>query len=271
MTGDRIPLSRLVGWICLLWAIANFGPYLLVYLLTGQPFYQALPVVIGGTVEVALLALNLGLPLWWLRRRGIPWREGLAWRWHGRRSWLWGMGGLAVVLVWCWLLARLLPLPETGAAEGQGYPLPQALLGLAGLMVLGLAAIIGEEAMFRGWMQTQLEAQGRIWLSVLLPALLFGLRHLPLDLYEGHAGLAAWAVRLLELYGLALVLGFIRWRSGSIAPAVILHGPLWWLVVFGVYGTVVGAGLGLVIGIAITCIALNKLRPLSNAPDPTFQ
>jgi membrane protease YdiL (CAAX protease family) len=242
----RVSTDRLIGWLLLLWAIANFGPYLLVYLFTGQPFYQALPVYIGAAIEIGLMSLNVGLPLWWLRRRRIPWREGLAWRWPGRRNWLWGVAGLALVLIWGWLLTRLVPLPEAGPVEGQGYPFPQALLVLGGLAVLWITAVVGEEAMFRGWMQTQLEAQGRIWLSILLPALLFGLRHLPLDLYGGHAGVPGWTVRLLELYGLALVMALIRWRTGSIAPTLGLHGFLWWLVIFGVYGTAVGAIMGLI-------------------------
>ena len=86
-------MGKLLSWILLLWAVANFGPYLLVYLVTGQPYYQALPALWGGAVEVGLMVLNAALPLWWLRRRAIPWRDGLGWRWHGRRSWSWGIGG----------------------------------------------------------------------------------------------------------------------------------------------------------------------------------
>jgi membrane protease YdiL (CAAX protease family) len=205
------------------------------------------------------MSLNVGLPLWWLRRRRISWREGLAWRWHGRRDWLWGLAGLAVVLIWGWLLIRLIPLPEAGAV-GRGYPFPQVLLVLAGLGALWVAAVMGEETMFRGWMQTQLEAQGRIWLSILLPALLFGLRHLPLDLYGGHAGVTGWTVRLLELYSLALVLGLIRYRTGSMGATVVLHGCLWWLVIFSLYGTAVGAIIGLVMIIGIAIVAYTVLR-----------
>ena len=231
MKNKRDISSGLVGWILLIWAVANFGPHLLVHLLFGQPYF-ALPLYIGIPVEVGLLALNLGLPLWWLRRRDIPWREGLAWRWEGRRTWLWGLGGLAVSLIWCWVVTLLIPVPGAGPTEGQGYPFPQVLLVFAGLLALWAAAIAGEEGMFRGWMQTQLEARGPTWFSILLPALLFGLRHLPLDLYTGHAGQAGWAVRLLQLYGLALIMGLIRWRTRSIAPTVVLHGVLWWLVIF---------------------------------------
>lgn len=225
-------LTGLLRWILLLWAVANLAPHLLIYLIFddlyfGLPFYLAVP------AEVGLLALNLGLPLWWLRRRGIPWRQGLAWRWEGRRSWLWGLGGLAAFLIWAWVIHRLIPVAEAGA-EGQSYPFPQMLLVFAGLLALWIAAIAGEEGMFRGWMQTQLEARGPVWLSVLLPALLFGLRHLPLDLYEGHAGLVGWTARFLELYGLALIMGLIRWRARSTAPTVVLHGVLWWLVIFQV-------------------------------------
>jgi membrane protease YdiL (CAAX protease family) len=240
-----------------LWAIANFGPHLLVYLIFRQPYF-ALPFYIGTPVEVGLLALNLLLPLWWLRRRGIGWREGLAWHWEGGRTWRWGLGGLAVLLVWGWVVGLLIPVPGSASSEGQGYPFPQVLLVLLGLLALWVAAIAGEEGMFRGWMQTQLDARGPAWVSILLPALLFGLRHLPLDLYSGHAGLAGWAARLLELYSLALLMSLIRWRTGSIAPTVVLHGGLWWLVIFGQYGTTVGAVIGVGIGVVIAIFAALK-------------
>ena len=248
---ERDSLAGLIGWIVLLWAVANFAPHLLIYLIFddlyfGLPFYLAVP------AEVGLMALNVGLPLWWLRRRGIPWREGLAWRWEGRRSWLWGLGGLSAVLIWGWLITLVIPAAESGGAEGQGYPFPRVLLIFAGLLALWIAAIAGEEVMFRGWMQTRLEIRGRVWLSVLLPALLFGLRHLPLDLHEGHAGVTGWTARFLDLSGLALILGAIRWRTSSIAPTVMLHGVLWWLVIFSLHGTVTGAIMGMLIGAAVT-------------------
>lgn len=233
----------IIGWILLLWAVANFGPHLVVYLLSGQPYF-ALPLYIGIPIEVGLMALNLGLPVRWLRQRGTRWREGLAWRWQGRRTWLWGLGGLAISLMWSWVVTLLIPVPGAGSTEGRAYPFPQVLLVFAGLLILWAVTVIGEEGMFRGWMQTQLEARGRTGLSIVLPALLFGLRHLPLDLYEGHAGFAGWAARLVELYGLALLIGLVRWRTRSVASTAILHGVVWWLVIFGLYNAAIGAAIG---------------------------
>lgn len=155
-------------------------------------------------------------------------------------------------------MGRLIPLPEGGAPPGQSYPFPQLSLVLAGLVLLWMAAVAGEETMFRGWMQTQLAAHGPASLAILLPALLFGLRHLPLDLYEGHAGVAGWTARLLELSGLALLMGLLRWRSASVAPGVILHGVLWWLVIFGLYGTSAGAVIGTAAGLVALLLARAK-------------
>lgn len=43
MKSKRDTLPGLIGWILLLWTVANFGPYLLVYVFSGQPFSQAHP------------------------------------------------------------------------------------------------------------------------------------------------------------------------------------------------------------------------------------
>lgn len=246
----------IIGWVLLLWAVANFGPHLVVYLLSGQPYF-ALPPYIAIPIEVGLMALNLGLPLCWLRQRGTPWQDGLAWRWQGRRTCLWGLAGLAISLIWSWIVTLLMPVPGASSTEGQAYPFPQILRVFAGLLILWAVTIIGEEGMFRGWMQTELEAHAPAWLSILLPALLFGLRHLPLDLYEGHAGFAGWAARQLELYGVALLIGLVRWRTGSIASTIILHGLLWWLVIFGLYSAAIGAAIGAGIGIVIVAYTIH--------------
>lgn len=258
-SGPEEPLARLFGWILLLWAVANFGPHLLVWLIFGEPYF-GLPLYLAAPIEVSLMALNLGLPLWWLRRRGIHWRTGLAWHWEGRRTWLWGLSGLALMLVLAWGIGAVVPTAVTTADQGRAYTFPEVLLVLAALLILWTAALAGEEAMFRGWMQTRLETRTPVWLSIVLPALLFGLRHLPLDLYEGHAGVAGWAARLLELYGLALVMSLIRWRTGSVSPTIVLHGGLWWLVVLGVYGTWAGAVAGIIIGTGTIAAALTVSR-----------
>jgi membrane protease YdiL (CAAX protease family) len=256
---EPLPLARLLSWILLLWAIANFGPHLIVRLVFGEPYF-GLPMYLATPIEVGLMVLNLVLPLWWLHRRGIPWPAGLAWQRSGRQTWLWGLGGLALVLVMGWATGRSIGAGAVAGDQGRSYGFPEILPLLAALLGLWVAAVAGEEVMFRGWMQTQLAAHGPVWLSVALPALLFGLRHLPLDLYQGHAGTAGWAARLLELYGLALIMGLIRWRTGSIVPTVVLHAGLWWLVVVGVYGTGAGAVAGVILGVGVAMAALAAER-----------
>jgi membrane protease YdiL (CAAX protease family) len=160
------------------------------------------------------------------------------------------------VLIMACGIAVVVPAATMTTDRGRTYAFPELLVVLASLLVLWIAAVAGEEAMFRGWMQTQLEMRAPIWLSIVVPALLFGLRHLPLDLYESHAGMAGWATRLLELYGLALVMGLVRWRTGSVAPTVVLHAGLWWLVVLGLYGTRTGAVAGIIIGTGSIAVGL---------------
>lgn len=254
---DALGLPSLVGWLLGLWLVANVGPYLLVFLLTGQPFYQALPLAQGLPIEAGLQALNLLLPLWWLRWRGRSLQTGIAWRRPDWRSAWWALLGLAVTLLWGSVLTWLAPGTAPTSAGGEPYPPSTLLLVLHGLVGLWLVTVAGEEVMFRGWMQTQLARRGPGWFAFLLPWLLFGLRHVPLQVYEGWTGPAGLAANLLFLYGWAAVVGALRWRTGSIAAPLLLHGALWWLVIVGLPGTGLGAAVG---GIAAATVVVTRWR-----------
>jgi sodium transport system permease protein len=86
------------------------------------------------------------------------------------------------------------------------------------LVVLCIAVVpaVFEEAFFRGYLFAALRTRSKAWGAILTSALLFGLFHviMPNPLASE---------RLLSSTLLGVVLGWIRWRSGSLFPGIILH------------------------------------------------
>lgn len=181
--------------ILIAWFIANFAIVGLVsWLVGGWYLGWDVTTTAGMLVELGLIILpNLLLPIfvlrfWW--PEPIPSiRQALGWCWTGWRSLL--TGGIAFLAAFLLmravvaLVGESIPyhLPGTG---GEGIALHSlgeiigVLLGLAAYVTLTVA---GEETMFRGWIQTQLGLHYGAWVGLLAGMLLFGLRHLPADLF----------------------------------------------------------------------------------------
>lgn len=82
---------------------------------------------------------------------------------------------------------------------------------LAAILFIGVAPGICEEVLFRGYVQTGLSRRWGPWRGALVTAVLFGTMHL--NFLQG-----AFAT-LLGLY-----LGLLTERTGSVIPAMVLHG-----------------------------------------------
>ncbi|HEX6675759.1 MAG TPA: CPBP family intramembrane glutamic endopeptidase [Actinomycetes bacterium] len=91
-------------------------------------------------------------------------------------------------------------------------PVPPAPAGAAAVL-LGLAAAVAEEALFRQALYRLLAARGGVLLAVTGAALLFALVHLP------FYGMAAFPVDL----GAGLLFGWQRWASGSWTVPAATH------------------------------------------------
>jgi sodium transport system permease protein len=78
-------------------------------------------------------------------------------------------------------------------------------------LFIGAFAGIFEELLFRGPIQTALMRRSRPWVAIAITAAIFAAAHLDLH------GLALRAA-------LGVGLGWVVWRSGSIFPAMLLHG-----------------------------------------------
>jgi membrane protease YdiL (CAAX protease family) len=140
---------------------------------------------------MGLMALDLGLPLIALavaRPRLTSLRSALAWHWRGWRTVAWGLLGFGLIALSAPLVNWLVGTPPFAYDGGigpinasQGWANALALLAL--LLTLWLVSTLGEEIMFRGYLQTGFSQRFGPFAGLLVAALLFALRHTPADLY----------------------------------------------------------------------------------------
>jgi sodium transport system permease protein len=179
---------------------------------------------VGGWLQARSLALGLGLTLWVLAL-GIAVALAIVQRREERTHVLFELGlvppralafasvpllvlGLAALaealLTW---QSTVLPLPP-GLADSIG-----ALSDLGpvlGLFLLAVTPGICEELLFRGAIQTGLQREFSPRKAILWQAVLFGLAHASIH-------------RLLVTTAIGVVLGVLRWRTGSVLPGILVH------------------------------------------------
>ena len=106
--------------------------------------------------------------------------------------------------------------------EAQTALIETANLGWLFLTV-GVLTPLAEELFFRGALMGWMMLRGfPRWSVILLPALLFAVMHLN-------------PMGMLQIFSLALLLGYLRWATGSLWPSVALH-MFNNLLVLGIYG-----------------------------------
>ena len=93
--------------------------------------------------------------------------------------------------------------------------MPDNLFGfIMMVIVLTIIAPIGEELLFRGFLQKFLEDHWKdVTRAVLVTSLFFALIHLN----------PFWAI---QIYILGVVLGYVAWRTQSIYPSLVFHGVI---------------------------------------------
>ncbi|MDF3064473.1 MAG: Abortive infection protein [Polyangiaceae bacterium] len=140
---------------------------------------------------------------------GRPWSSK-------RRAWQdLGLGAAlaGLVLVLDASLSRALAAPESLAGHSL---LPVTLVERAAWCLFALCAGVGEELVYRGYLQRQITSScGSRALGILLQALLFGIAH-------GEHGGAA--VARFALYG--ALFGALAWGRGSLLPGMLAHVAL---------------------------------------------
>lgn len=228
MRRERKALVLLSGWL-----IANFIPHLVVFLATGKIYYQ-LSTVWMIVAEGSIMFLNLLLPVFALRyifKQTGDMLSNLGWQWKGWRTVWVGFFGILVLLIIAIGTQQLIGDPVS--TSGQSFA-SFGELAMAMVLLLVLTAV-AEETMFRGWIQTTLTQDYGVWLGIGIAALLFGLRHLPMDLYGGFSQQAppsAWISRMLQLYVGAVVFGLVRHRAKSTWASWVMHEGFLVLIVF---------------------------------------
>lgn len=127
---------------------------------------------------------------------------------------------------------------------------------------LGVLSGAGEEIGWRGYMLTRLVDAG-IPKPLLASGIIWALWHFPLILsgqYAAgpHPGISA-AIFLVDVIGIAFVIGVLRLRSGSVWPAALLHGAWNGIIQVGFDPAATGPGATTWVGESGIFVALVSL------------
>jgi membrane protease YdiL (CAAX protease family) len=176
-----------------------------------------------------------------LRRRGVSWRE-IGWTWTGRWEWICYGAVLCAGLVVYGLSwkAGLMVFPDRVAVESiakdfgwQQLPTSVVVAGYATLMMtLGMLPAVsnalGEEIGWRGYLVPRLAQEYGFTTTALTSGGIWAAWHFPMflvtDYYHGGQlwfSLASFTTLVLAA---SVICAWLRLKSGSIWPAVILHG-----------------------------------------------
>ncbi len=147
----------------------------------------------------------------------------------------------AVLFALGWILRRKPTLNEAGMVAAAGLLITYSNLAQNATLSKGITALVfyvfflglGEELLFRGYIQSRLNAAwgrpyrfyGACWgWGIVIASLLFGLMHVlnTGSLIAGHWQLTPWWG--LWTFFAGLVNGFVREKTGSIAAPALLHG-----------------------------------------------
>ncbi|HEU5402688.1 MAG TPA: CPBP family intramembrane glutamic endopeptidase [Terriglobales bacterium] len=219
---ERFPVWTLVdvGKIAIIAFVAIiFSGVLVIMIATGLPWFRGLPmdqIVSDARLATASQLLAYLITFWFVyrlivRHYGVPFAEGVRWRWP-RGSWpVYALGGLVLCLA-TQALEHVLPQPKhIPLTELFRNPLAAWLLTIFGIFI-GPPA---EELFFRGLLFPALFRKMNLSWSVLLTALPFALLH--------AAQLAFGWGPLLGILFVGVVLTLVRAKSDSLAGSLLVH------------------------------------------------
>jgi membrane protease YdiL (CAAX protease family) len=230
MSEEIIPArkGRILTVLITTWFLANALTHLFLWFFSGKIYYQ-LPFIWLNLAEMSIATLNLVLPLLAVRfmlRKKASLSEDFGWRWTGSAVLFWGVLGFLALMGVATIANPLF----------QNVTLPYGAPGMAGpanrweFLFLTLHLLIfpalGEEMMFRGFLQTRLTGLYGPTAGILLPAVLFAIRHHPSDIYFGlvnQVPLPGWLNRAVQLYLGAVLFGIVRHHARSTWASWLMH------------------------------------------------
>ena len=193
------------------WSVVQFIPYLIFSGFDRSPIdftangravawagIAGLPVALAGVILVARA------------RKGITLSSYLGLTWPPLRQVIWWTLAMVAYFVADGLLSSLLhrPSPEVILTWYKTSVWLPALL-----FAVVVAAPLGEEFFYRGFLFPGLSnSRGGPVLAIVLISLVFAAQHIQYDLYG-----------MTSIFVVALLLGVIRWRTGSLWFCVALH------------------------------------------------
>ncbi|WP_336087417.1 CPBP family intramembrane glutamic endopeptidase [Nocardia sp. SSK8] len=173
-------------------------------------------------VPILQLTPLLAAIIMWLARRPGTFRATFATGWRGTPRW----AGIGIGLITA--IAAIQAVIAVAAGIWPLNPLDQILaaaIWIVPVFFLQSVFAIGEEFGWRGWLATRAASwgfwplalvSGAVWIVWHLPVLAVIGDRPPWDIVIYFAGMLPWAPLLLAL----------RWRSGSVWPAVLTHGAI---------------------------------------------
>ena len=203
-----VPRSRLIGWVVLVGVLAAIS-YAAHFASDGDIPDDALyrwSTAIGGLVQYAIiLVIVLALA------RGLaPATLGL----RAPASWRSAVGWLVASIVAIWVIGAILNIfLKAGEEQGlvpDGWDPDRAAAFAANFVVVALVAPVVEELTYRGLGFAAVRDAYGAGAAVVVTAAAFGLAH----------GLVV-ALPVLTIFG--LILGWLRLRTESLYPPIILH------------------------------------------------
>jgi membrane protease YdiL (CAAX protease family) len=163
------------------------------------------------------------------RQQGRPGWQLLGWR-PFAPQWIWALPLLLFVQFAGMAVANLLLVipfagndyqnPQIEAITGGGALSPRDLVLL--MVLIAVVAPLAEEIFFRGMLYPLLRQRWSMWPAIVVNGLLFSLIHVLPPLLPG-------------LFIVGMVLAWVRERSGSLIPGILLHALQNGVVLWGIY------------------------------------
>jgi len=162
-----------------------------------------------GIISFFIAAFMLYFPYIWCRIKKEP-SDAYGLRWFMTKD-AWRN---VIVLT----ILTLLPLTPV-AMRWPGIPYRLSYSTIFELLGSGIAAAFIEETFFRGWFQTIFSRKIGAFYAVIAASFLFACAHLIIN--------PSW-IRFATFFP-GLIMGWLRWRHGSVMPAILYHalGNVW--------------------------------------------